>query len=154
AARNGLVALGTGGSLSLWDEIVAAWGALVEQADAARRLDAEGILSDLLFGAPASLCSRIFGERFGAIEPGCPADLAVYDLLPAEAGQAPTPELVLRTARAPGAWPNVAGRAVGRVGRPLPPASIQPQRAAQRALRPIRRRAGADLAPDSPRLGR
>ena len=153
AARNGLVALGTAGSLSLWDEVVAAWGALVEQANAARPLDAEGILRDLLFAAPASLCSRIFGERFGALEPGCPADLAVYDLLP-EAGQGPTAELVLRAARAPVAWTIVAGRVVVREGRLLAHDYIELDREAQRALRSIRRRAGADFALDGPGTGR
>ena len=154
AARNGLVALGTGGSISLWDEVVAAWAALVEQATAARSLDAAGMLRDALFGAPASLCSRIFGERFGAIEPGCPADLAVYDLLPAEAGQGPTAELVLRTARAPVAWTIIAGRVVVREGRLLAHDYIELEGEARRALRSIRCRAGADLAPDSPGLGR
>jgi cytosine/adenosine deaminase-related metal-dependent hydrolase len=154
SARNGLVALATGGSISLWDEVVAAWAALAEQATAARTLDAAGMLRDALFGAPASLCSRIFGERFGAIEPGCPADLAVYDLLPAEAGQGPSAELVLRTARAPVAWTIVAGRVVVREGRLLAHDYIELEREAQRALRSIRRRAGADLAPDSPGPGR
>lgn len=154
AARNGLVALGTGGSLSLWDEVVAAWGALVAQATAARLLGAEGILRDLLLSAPASLCSRIFGERFGAIEPGCPADLVVYDLLPAEAGQGATAELVLRAARAPVAWTIVAGRVVVREGRLLAHDYIELDREAQRALRSIRRRASAELAWDGPGSGR
>ncbi len=155
AARNGLVALGTGGSISLWDDAVAAWGALVEPAIRARPLDADGMLRDILFSAPASLGARIFGERFGAIEPGYAADLVIYDLFPtAEAGEGPTAELLLRAARAPVAWTIVAGRVVVREGRLLAHDYIELDREAARALRSLRRRAGADLAPDSPGPGR
>ncbi len=52
------------------------------------------------------------------------------------------------------AWTIVAGRVVVREGRLLAHDYVELDREAQRALRSIRRRAGADLAPESPGPGR
>ncbi len=147
AGQNGLIALGSGGSISLWDQALPLFAALVEDARLGRVADPDRLFAEVLLGAPAELCARIFGERFGVIEPGCQADLVVYDLLPwAERRQGPAPDLLLRIARSPVAWTIIAGQVVVREGRLLAHDYVELDRDAQRALRAIWTRTGAGFS--------
>lgn len=134
----GRVALGTAGSVSLWDEVLAAVAELVSAAGTG---DSAALFRKLFLSDAAAFCSQIFGRSFGAIEAGYEADIVVYDLVPGGEGH---PGLAasqwLRLARAPVAWTIVAGRVVVREGRLLAHDYVELDGEAQRALDALRRR--------------
>src|SRR5262249_41516883 len=117
---HGLLALGTSGTLSLWDEMFAAFAAAVRLARIGRLLDADGLMAHLLFSSPSELCSLIFEQPSGNVEEGNLADLVVYDLVPStEASGGLVPHLLMQLGQAPVAWTIVGGRVVVREGRSL-----------------------------------
>jgi cytosine/adenosine deaminase-related metal-dependent hydrolase len=147
ALDEGLISLGTAGSTSLRDEIASAFASMIQWARLGRGLDPDARLGEFLLATPAALCSGIFGEPSGRVEPGHQADLVVYDLLSSADGTAGLGGLLLQIALSPVAWTIVAGRVVVRDGRLLAHDFHQLAKDAQRALESVRSRAGAPSAP-------
>ncbi|HME90385.1 MAG TPA: amidohydrolase family protein, partial [Myxococcaceae bacterium] len=141
-----LIALGTSGTLSLWDEMFAAFAAAVRLARIGRLLDADGLMAHLLFSSPSELCSLIFEQPSGNVEEGNLADLVVYDLVPStEASGGLVPHLLMQLGQAPVAWTIVGGRVVVREGRSLSHDYLELSVEADRVLSKLWSRTGARL---------
>ena len=138
-----LVALGTGGSISLREEALVSFAAAVRLARLGQLLDPERMLSRLLVDAPAQLSARVFGEATGAVEVGECADLVVYDFIPAEENaSARAPLQLVDMVRSPVAWTIVAGQVVMREGRFLAHDYLELAEEAHSALHSLRSRTG------------
>ncbi len=137
-----LVGLGTGGVCSLWDEISAAFAAVMALSRAGRMLDPDNLLAAFVSGGPSELCSMTFGVPSGTVEVGSLADLVVFDLVPPqEAGDA-RPHLMLQLGFSPVAWTIVDGRVVVREGQLLGADFVQLARDAARAVEAVWARLG------------
>jgi 5-methylthioadenosine/S-adenosylhomocysteine deaminase len=130
-----LSALGTSGVSSLWQELDAAFLALVQSARRGRMQDPDARLSQLLFSGPSELCARLYGLPSGSVEEGRLADLALYDLVP---GPGPVSPLLLT--QAPVAWTIVDGRVVMREGQLLGADGVALAAQASKALAALRER--------------
>ena len=140
-AHQVLMGLGSGMGGSLREEAEVAHVELMMAARAGRLLDPDGVLSTLLVGGPAELCSLLFGAPSGAVEEGALADLVLYDAL------VPQPEegmggawRVRELGRAHVAWTVVEGRVVVREGQLLGGDALELAHEAARALRALWRR--------------
>lgn len=115
-----LIGLGTEGSGTLWQEIQCGLPEILRLARGGRLLDPDGLLSELVIGGPAELCSMAFGKPSGVIEPGALADLVVYDHVSFDGPErGPSPHLLLQLGQSPVAWTIVGGRVVVREGQLL-----------------------------------
>ena len=141
-----LITLGTSGTVSLWDELFAAFGAAVRLSRIGRLLDPDGLMAHLLFSTPSELCSLIFEQPSGNVEQGNLADLVIYDHVPSTEGSSGlAPHLLLQLGRAPVAWTIVAGRVVIREGRSLSHDYLELSAEADRVLSKLWNRTGARL---------
>lgn len=142
-AHQNLIGLGTTGRGTLWEELLAAFIGLMQIARVGRMLDPDGALAQLLMGAPAELCSMLYGAPCGTVEPGALADLVVYDHVPPRETEAGVPTNVLGVVGSVRpAWTIVGGRVVVREGVLLGPDYLELSAAAAKVLEALWSRAG------------
>lgn len=142
-----LIALGTGGSISLREEALVSFAAAMRLARLGQLLDPERMLSRVLRDAPAQLIARVFGEATGAVEVGESADLVVYDFIPSEENASErAPLLLVDLVRSPVAWTIIAGQVVVREGRFLAHDYLELAEEAHSALHSLRSRTGVHCA--------
>jgi cytosine/adenosine deaminase-related metal-dependent hydrolase len=146
--HDNLMGLASSGAGSLWDELTAAFVSALHIARAGRLLDPDGMIAQMLVSGPAELCTMVYGQPSGNVEPGAIADLVVYDLVPTQehvGGQAA--HLLLLFAQAPVAWTIVGGRVVVREGQLLGHDFLEISHQAARVLESIWSRAGHPVPP-------
>lgn len=120
AATQNLLALGTAGHGTLWEELSSALASTARTARLGRLIDPDGMMSQLLVGAAAELCSMLYGAPSGTVEEGSLADLVVHDFVPAGVGlEGRVAHVLYALSRAPVAWTIVDGRVVVREGKLL-----------------------------------
>lgn len=142
-AHQNLVGLGTSGTGLLWSELLGAFIGIIQIARMGRLLDPDDFVAQLLIGAPAELCSMLYGAPSGSIEDGSLADLVVYDHVPAQEQGVLTPNLLMQLGQARVAWTIVGGRVAVREGELLGTDYIQLAREAAQALQAVWARSGA-----------
>ena len=141
------VALGTGDSISLRDEALVSFAAVMRLGRLGQLLDPERMISRVLLDAPAQLRERVFGEATGGVTVGQCADLVVYDFIPSEESASERASLLpVDMVRSPVAWTIVAGQVVVREGRFLAHDFLELAEEAQRALHSLRSRSGVHCA--------
>jgi cytosine/adenosine deaminase-related metal-dependent hydrolase len=135
-------ALGSAGLGTLWEQLPLAFASCAREARGRRLLEPDAAVAELFLGAPAELCSRVFGAPSGSVEPGSLADLVVCDTVPAvEDEQSQGLHLLMQVASAPVAWTLVNGRVVVREGQLLGADALELAREAAKAQAAIWRRA-------------
>jgi 5-methylthioadenosine/S-adenosylhomocysteine deaminase len=141
-AHGAQVALGSAGLGTLWEQLPLAFASCAREARGRRLLEPDAAVAELVWGAPAELCSRAFGAPSGAVEPGALADLAVCDTVPAvEDEQSQGLHLMMQVAAAPVAWTLVNGKVVVREGQLIGADALELAREAARVQAAIWRRA-------------
>jgi 5-methylthioadenosine/S-adenosylhomocysteine deaminase len=134
-AHQVLLGLGSSGTGSLQDELEAALAEALVFTRAQRLLDPDELLSHLLVGGPAELCSLLFGAPSGSVEEGSLADLVLYDWVPQKRPDGTLGPLLARElVRARVAWTVVEGRVAVREGQLLGQDALELAREAARAL--------------------
>jgi cytosine/adenosine deaminase-related metal-dependent hydrolase len=135
--RAAFIGLGTGLGSFWWDAASIAW---TEWSGFGN----DRAVSRSLFSDPSALRSRMYQIARSGLEPGGPADLVIYDLIPPSgAREGSISGFVSQLARSPVAWTVVAGRVVVREGRLLSDDYIELAQEASKALAAIWRRKGA-----------
>lgn len=140
--ENNLVGLGSGGTGSLWEELAASYTGVMALARVGRMLDPDNLMSAFFVGGPAELCTMVFGQPSGTVEPGALADLVVFDAVPAQESGNFTPHLLMQLSQMPVSWTIVNGRVVVREGQLLGVDYLELARASARAIESVWRRAG------------
>ncbi len=149
-AHQNLIGLGTGGTGSLWEELYCGFVSVMHVARVGRLLDPDGLMSQLLMGGPADLCTMLYGPPSGNVEEGGLADLVVYDHVPAmELAGGLTPHLLMQLGQAPVGWTIVAGKVVVREGQLLGVDYLELASEASRALQALWKRSGQPQPPDA-----
>ncbi|MBX5483256.1 MAG: amidohydrolase family protein [Myxococcaceae bacterium] len=148
-AHQPMLGLGTGGSGTLWQELLSAFVGAIQIARVGRLLDPDGLMAQMLISGPAELCTMIFGVPCGNVEEGALADLVVYDLIPAkENAGGLAPQVLMQLGEVPVAWTIVNGRVVVREGQLLGTDYVELATNAARALESLWARTG--VPPESP----
>lgn len=137
-----IVGLGSGGTGSLWEELAASYTGVMALSRVGRMLDPDNLMASFFVGGPAELCTMVFGEPSGTVEPGALADLVVFDSVPAQESGNFTPHLLMQLSQMPVGWTIVNGRVVVREGQLLGADYLELARASARALESVWRRAG------------
>jgi 5-methylthioadenosine/S-adenosylhomocysteine deaminase len=146
--QQAMLGLGTAGSGSLWQELLAAFVGAIQIARVGRLLDPDGLMAQLLVSGPAELCSMVYGAPSGNVEPGYLADLVVYDLVPSrENVSGLASHLLMQLGEAPVAWTIVNGRVTVREGQLLGTDFLELAANAARALEAVWQRAGIGHEP-------
>lgn len=144
-----LVGLGSGGTGTLLEELAASYTGVMTMARAGRMLDPDNLMASFLVGGPAELCTMLFGQPSGSVDPGALADLVVYDYVPAlELGNF-TPHLLMQLSQMPVGWTIVDGRVAVREGQLVGADYTQLASDAARALEAIWRRTAPGAQPAS-----
>jgi cytosine/adenosine deaminase-related metal-dependent hydrolase len=143
-SRQPLLGLGTGGSGTLWHELIAAFNGAVQISRLGRLLDPDGLMAQVLISGPAELCSMLFGAPSGTLEEGALADLIVHDHVPfLDDGAVAPMQSLTQLAEFPVAWTIVNGRVTVREGQLLGHDLLELASEAARAIESIRARMGA-----------
>jgi 5-methylthioadenosine/S-adenosylhomocysteine deaminase len=141
-AMGARVGLGSAGLGTVWEQLPLAFASCAREARGRRLLEPDAVVADLLWGAPAEVCSETFGLPCGAIEVGALADLAVCDTVPAvEDEQSQGLHLLMQVASAPAAWTLVHGRVVVREGQLIGADALELAREAAKVQTALWRRA-------------
>lgn len=147
-SQQNLVGLGTCGPGTLFQEVDAALRAVLAIARTGRLLDPDGAVAQLLVGGPSELCTMVFGQPCGTVEPGALGDLVVWDLVPGAAEtHLDAANLMLRLSAAKASWTIVGGRVVVREGQLLGHDAIELSREASKALAAVWKRSGLGAPP-------
>mgnify|MGYP001551536181 CR=1 FL=1 len=136
-----LVGLGTGGTGSLWEELAASYTGVMGLARSGRMLDPDHVMSQFLVAGPAELCTMIYGQPCGTVDPGALADLVLYDFAPASENGNYTSHLLMQLSQVRAAWTIVNGEVVVREGQRLGGDLLELEREAARAVESVWKRA-------------
>ncbi|HYX92194.1 MAG TPA: amidohydrolase family protein [Myxococcaceae bacterium] len=141
--QQAMLGLGTAGSGTLWQELLAAFVGAIQIARVGRLLDPDGLMAQMLISGPAELCSMVYGAPSGNVEPGCLADLVVYDLVPSRENLSGlATHLLMQLGEVPVGWTIVNGRVTVREGQLLGIDFLELAANAARAVEAVWHRAG------------